>query len=204
MLSPEISGELAVEIRDAISNPEGHSINPQKKRLFERHQLLVETRDHIERPNSGEISAFYVPRRNFFLGKAMTYSGMYPDGVIRLVKNGRARFPAKSVHEQIEITGRVSWLSHDLYHYSNPTLERYMGGAQKYTTLLSKEIVAENKGMIPLFFTYGIIKPAQTFVNLYIMHKGVLDGFHGFVFCLFSSLHYPVAFWKYCMKILNP
>jgi glycosyltransferase involved in cell wall biosynthesis len=200
----EVSKELANEIKQIIDNQDNHHLSEGKSVLFHRHQEIVETRDHIKRPTDGPVNAYYLARKNYFLGKAMTYAGMYPDGVIRLVRKGKAFFPAKSVHEQIQIEGRVSWLASDLYHYSNPTLERYLTGAGKYTNLLAKEIVKEKNNNWVLFLKYCLTKPVQTFITLFFRHKGMLDGIHGFLFCLFSSLHYPVAFVKYLNSSMNP
>ena len=38
------------------------------------------------------------------------------------------------------------------------------------------------------------------FLSRYLRHKGFVDGFAGFVFALFSGLHFPVAFIKYWEK----
>lgn len=189
--------ELAAEIRTVITLSdrviEKRPRDQKKQRLFERHQKLIEHRDGKIGGKIGEIAAFFIPRRNYFLGKPMTYAGMYPDGVIRLVKRGITRFPQGSVHEQIQVDGKVSWLTNDLVHYSNPTLGRYIAGADKYTDLLASRI--KGRG----FFTmcsYVFLLPLFTFLNLYVRHKGILDGFRGFLFSFFSALHYPVAYIK--------
>ena len=100
-------------------------------------------------------------------------------------------------HEQIEIKGRVGWLYHDLIHYSNPNLEKYLSGASKYTTLLANKIRTEKKNIVVIALQYLLINPIFIFFNLYLRHKGFLDGWRGFLFSLFSALHHPVAFFKY-------
>lgn len=197
-----VTPELAREIKGIVvmNNVEldNYTIDQTKKTLFLRHQKLIEERDGSIGSPDGSIVAFFVPRRNYFLGKSMKYGGMYPDGVIRLVKRGFARFPSKSVHEQIEISGRVSWLNYDLIHQSNPTFSKYFKGAGAYTTLqaqaLQKNKTPKN---IVGFIHYFFIKPTQTFVDIFFRHKGFLDGLHGFLFALFSSFHFPIAFYKY-------
>lgn len=54
--------------------------------------------------NQFQPIAFWLPRFNFFLGKPLKKGGQYPDYTIRLYRNGVARFPCKSVHEQVEIS----------------------------------------------------------------------------------------------------
>jgi glycosyltransferase involved in cell wall biosynthesis len=47
--------------------------------------------------------AYWLPRLNFFLGKPLKKGGQYPDYTLRLYRKGVAKFPCKSVHEQVEI-----------------------------------------------------------------------------------------------------
>lgn len=198
----KVSQELASEIRNVIGMSskqiDERFIDPQKKRLFDRHQEEVEKRDGPVGKSEGEIVAFFVPRLNNFLGKYLRHAGTYPDGVIRLVKKGKAWFPAKSVHEQIAVDGRSAWLTHDLLHESNPTLKKYLSGADKYTNLLADSFRSQKVGINPYAaLRYCVVKPAAHFVFLALWHKGILDGIHGLLFSLFSALHFPIAYWKY-------
>lgn len=198
-----VSRELADEIYSVtrMRNTEilSRRIDPGKMKLFMKHQKLLESRDGAYGNNNhAEVAAFFVPRRNFFFGQPMTYAGLYPDGVIRLVRKGRATFPAQSVHEQIRIDGRVSWLENDLLHYSNPTWSRYWLGASRYTDLLASEIgKLGRKGQRLLWLDYCFIRPVRVFWSLFFRHKGFLDGVSGLLFSLLSAVHFPIAFFKY-------
>ena len=143
-------------------------------------------------------NGFYIPRKNYFWGKFMTKGGQYPDYVIRLVKRGFTSFPCKSVHEQVSVDGNVGYLINPLLHYSYRTKEDYWRKADAYTTLTALEL-KQNK--IPKNFIsniqYFFIKPIRTFFSLFVRHKGFLDGWRGFVFALWSALHYPIAYKKY-------
>lgn len=197
VVPPELAAEIRTVISLADQDIEKRPRDRKKQRLFERHQKLIEHRDGKIGDVFGEVAAFFIPRRNYFLGKPMTYAGMYPDGVIRLVKRGKARFPQESVHEQIQVDGKVSWLTNDLLHFSNPTLGKYIAGADKYTDLMAGKIRGST---FISAFSYFFLLPVSTFVSLFIRHKGILDGFHGFLFSIFSALHYPVAYGKFIRK----
>lgn len=197
VVTPQLAKEIKLIIVMTDKEIADRVVNPKLKELFNRHQSIIEKRDGKIGDDTGSFTAFFVARKNYFLGKILTYAGTYPDGVIRLIKNGFAKFPAKSVHEQIQIKGHVDWLYHDLLHYSNPTLSKYFSGADKYTSLLANELKNQKKNWLTGFLQYFLIKPFITFINLYLRHKGLLDGWYGFLFCFFSSLHYPVAFVKY-------
>ncbi|WKZ26002.1 MAG: glycosyltransferase family 2 protein [bacterium] len=192
-----VTRELSKEILDIVNNRPTTNSSPQNK-LFIKHQQLIEERDGKIGKDTGEVVGYFVPRRNMFLGKPLIHAGVYPDGVIRLVKNGYAKFPCKSVHEQIELNGRVGWLNESLLHYDSPTLKRYFARLNRYTDLQKNELVREkvNKGLSG-FTNYVFFKPTYTFLNLYFRHKGILDGTNGFLWSLFSSWHFPIAYFKY-------
>src|SRR3990167_10027943 len=86
----EVSPQLAEDIRRVITSPTPPVVQPAgtTQKLFARHQQLIEKRDgqfyHAGQP----IAGYFIPRKNMFLGRGMRYAGMYPDGVIRLVKKG--------------------------------------------------------------------------------------------------------------------
>jgi glycosyltransferase involved in cell wall biosynthesis len=197
----EVTKELGEEIKKvlklSLKDLRKREIDPRKRKLFLKHQRLVEERDGRVGQEKGEIVAFWVPRKNLFMGRYLMHGGAYPDGVIRLVKNGKAKFPCKSVHEQIEIKGRTGWLEDSLIHYNYPTFSRYLTLADRYTSLTSGEFMEKKLGFNLLnHLKYLFLKPIQIFLSLYFRHKGFLDGFPGFVWALFSGFHYPLAYIK--------
>jgi len=72
-----------------------------------------------------DFNGYYIPRRNYFWGHAMTKGGLYPDYVVRLVRKNKAHFPCKSVHEQIAVEGNVGYLQSPLDHLSYRTSKDY-------------------------------------------------------------------------------
>ena len=204
-----VAPELAKEIKELVEyssdgGPQGLlgggflRGGDSKLKLFQRHQKLIEQRDGPIGKKTGEIVAFFIPRVNYFLGKPLIHAGVYPDGVIRLIKKGKARFPQKSVHEQIQIDGEVSWLFNDLEHHDSPTLKRYFVRMNRYTDLHAKELELNKVTKNPISFVYySFYKPLITFLNLFIRHKGILDGVNGFLWSFFSAMHFPIAYFKY-------
>jgi len=186
-----VTKKLAEEIKTIVSLSEKEIERYQKtlsnKSLFQKHQKIVEKRDGKIGKSKGEYAGFFVPRLNYFLGKYLRHGGVYPDGVIRLVKNGRASFPCKSVHEQIVINGRVGWLQNDLTHWSNPTFKKYLEKNSQYIDLITTEFEKARLGKNPIqLLNYFLIKPAHWFFLTLFRHKGILDGYQGVVFSFFS------------------
>lgn len=203
-----VTVELAKEIKKVINmgneELENLSTERRKNKLFMRHQSLIEQRDGPIGVKTGEIAAFFIPRVNYFLNKSLIHAGVYPDGVIRLIKRGKAHFPQKSVHEQISIDGEVAWLENPLEHHDSPTLKRYFNRLNRYTDLQANELNEKKTPKNFLFFIhYSLFKPLFVFLTLYFRHKGFLDGARGFLWSLFSAMHFPIAYFKYLTKNYN-
>jgi glycosyltransferase involved in cell wall biosynthesis len=159
-----------------------------------------ELRDEIIKVISGTSfkDAYYIPRKNYFIGHWLSKGGQYPDYVIRFFRNGKGSFPSKSVHEQIAIDGSVGYLTNPLLHYTSRTFADYWRKADVYTTLTAGELAKKHVGKNAAnFVRYMIILPAWTFVRLYVRHKGFVDGIWGFLFALYSGCHHAIAYWKY-------
>lgn len=199
-----VTPKLAEEIRKVITMTDDEIAKYQSTlknhRLFLRHQKLIEERDgaFIE---EGEYAGFFIPRLNYFLGKYLRYGGVYPDGVIRLVRKGRAYFPAKSVHEMIKVNGKVGWLENDLIHMSDPTFKRYLQRNSYYIDLIVQDMNGEKLGKNPRqFIIYVIVKPVWWFLLTLVRHKGLLDGWRGILFSFFSALRFPRAYVRYLIR----
>lgn len=148
-------------------------------------------------PQEVDFAAYYVPRKNFFLGQWMKKTAQYPDPVIRFFKKGKAYLPCKSVHEQMQVKGNVGHLNSHLLHYPYPSFSEYLKKSNRYTTLDAQAMI--NKEMKPSFWNFfkAYLKAEKTFWTLYLRHKGFMDGFPGFVFSAYSGLHHITAYIKF-------
>jgi len=154
--------------------------------------------DEIKLALTQPFAAFYVPRKNYFLGRWLTKGGQYPDYVIRLFRRGKAIFPQRSVHEQLQVDGRVRYLKQPLLHYTAPTFSRYLTNANRYTSLTATNLSAQNVKLNQFnLLNYLLVKPVATFASLFFRHKGFVDSMPGFIFAFFSGLHWPIAYLKY-------
>lgn len=141
---------------------------------------------------------YWLPRKNFFLGRYLTKGGQYPDYTLRLYRRGKGRLPCKSVHEQAVVAGSVGYLKQPLLHLADPTFSRYLGRFDRYTGLIADELgEAKVKLNFTHFVSYFFCKPVGWFLMSFLRHRGYVDGFPGFVFSFFSALRFPVAYIKY-------
>lgn len=142
-------------------------------------------------------AAYWLPRNNYFLGGILKHAGQYPDPIIRLFQRGKAKLPAKDVHEQMVVDGSLGWLKNDYDHHGTPTFKRYLLREDRYSSLQAAHL-KENGIRINVLNTinYLLLKPFFTFINLYIRYRGLLDGFPGFIFSLYSGLHHAFSYMK--------
>lgn len=158
------------------------------------HVINSSTTTHKSQP----VNGYWIPRRNFFLGRFLKKGGQYPDYTLRLYRRNKGRLPCKSVHEQAQVDGKTSYLKNPLLHYPYPDFSHYLDHFNLYTTIAADELKEKNVSFsFYNFILYFIIKPKFWFVLTFLRHKGYIDGFSGFVFSLFSALRFPVSFVKY-------
>ncbi len=227
-----VTPELACEIRKItqITNEEITKYQERlgDKKLFHRHQELVQ---HLVIPAEAGIqskitdsknenisldpslrrddtySAFFIPRLNYFLGGYLRHGGVYPDGVIRLIRRGKAYLPCKDVHELMTVQGKTGWLANPLIHKDSPTFVRYLERNSRYIDRLVEELrvehrtsnvehIKKNIDFIQMI-DWIIVKPISTFFSLLIRHKGILDGWRGVVWAFFSSIRFARAYVRY-------
>lgn len=152
-------------------------------------------------PLSKEINGYWIPRKNWFLGRFLKKGGQYPDFTLRLYKRGKGHLPCKSVHEQAKVEGKVAYLENDLIHLADPNFERYLTRFNRYTSLIAEEMVEKKVALNFLsVINYLFLKPTFWFLWTYFRHKGYQDGPPGFIFSSFSSFRYIVAYIKYWEK----
>lgn len=151
--------------------------------------------------NNPVENGFWIPRSNYFLGRFLKKGGAYPDYTLRLYRRGKGNLPAEDVHEQAEVEGAVGYLKNNLLHYSNRTFGEYIDKRfNRYTDLMAKKI---DGGVFSYLIWKPLFDPMQGFLVIYFRHLGLLDGFPGFIWALFSALHFPMAYFKSLEKKLK-
>jgi glycosyltransferase involved in cell wall biosynthesis len=161
-------------------------------------ELTKEIKEMIE---DEDYNGYWIPRKNFFLGRFLMKGGQYPDYTLRLYRRDKGKLPQKDVHEQAEVEGKVGHLHHPMEHYPYENFSNYLFKWKRYNSIFADQINEEKKNKnLPLriwmFFDYIIVKPIFWFLLTYIRHKGIMDSWQGFTFSLFSALRFPASYLK--------
>jgi glycosyltransferase involved in cell wall biosynthesis len=137
-------------------------------------------------------SGFWIPRKNFFLGRWIKHGGFYPDPKLRLVRRGAGRFVEYGAHPTMKVSGQTGRLSHALLHNAYPTLRGYIDHMNSYSSMGAQ--VAAAKGHRSFSAVNIVIRPLLTFIYNYCLRLGFLDGREGLLLHLYHSAYVS---WKY-------
>lgn len=199
-VTPMLQEEIKKVVRMETAELETYQKNLKEAILFERHRRLAQPLAASE-VGTGGYNAFFIPRLNYFLGTYLRHGGVYPDGAIRLIRRGKARLPCKDVHELMEVEGKTGWLANPLQHIDSPDFKRYLARNSRYIDRMAEDMKKLNtKKDLFNFVDYMFLKPVSWFFMTTFRHKGILDGWQGIVFSLFSALRYPRAYARYVSR----
>ena len=140
--------------------------------------------------------AFWITRRNYFLGRWLEHGGYYPDRKLRLFARGSARFDeSRAVHEDAQTNRRTAIIKVGaLLHHSYPTLSDYIEHMNRYSSLGAEMVVAEANRKVRFSVIDIVLRPLATFVYNYFFRLGFLDGREGLLLHLYHAVYVS---WKY-------
>jgi glycosyltransferase involved in cell wall biosynthesis len=146
--------------------------------------------------------AYYIRRRNLFLGRWIKHGGFYPDPKLRLFRRTAAdatatpQFENRPVHETIAFDGKTATLDYDMIHHAYPTLENYIEHMNRYSTLGSELLLSAGKTSRswPAFVCNVVLIPKLAFLWNYVFRLGFLDGREGLLLHFYQAAY---TSWKY-------
>ena len=155
--------------------------------------LKEEIQQVISNPDK-ETDVYKINRKSFFINKFIKHCGWYPDYGIRLFKKQAGiKFTDVRVHEKILYNGKSGKLKNEIIHYTDLTFEHYISKLNSYTTSSALDLHEKGKKSS---LSDIIFRPVFTFIKMYFLKLGVLDGYMGLVLCTLSSAHVFVKYSK--------
>lgn len=132
-----------------------------------------------------KFTAYWIKRKNYFLGKKINFSGWQNDKVVRFFNKNFHKYENKMVHAEIEKKTQFGVLSSKIIHHTSTDINIYSKKIRRYAKYASIEHINENK-KINWFHLY--IKPFHKFIYNFIFRGGFLDGKNGFIICYYKFL----------------
>ena len=129
---------------------------------------------------------YRIARRNIMWGRFIRHGRLYPDWQLRLFRRGRGRFVDRAVHESILVDGKVGRLVAPLLHQSYRDVSDFIRRADRYSTLAAEEWARTAR---PFRATRLVTAPFARFVSMYVLHRGFLDGWRGFLLAVLYAYY---------------
>ena len=140
---------------------------------------------------------YFVPRRNYFMGRWIRHSGWYPDyRQPQLFRRGALSYREEAVHEGfVRHTDRApGYLANAIWQFPFANLAQIQQKAMRYSTLGAARMASEGRGGgMGRALTHGL----WAFVQHYVLKRGFLDGWPGFVIALGN---FEGTFYKYAKR----
>jgi len=131
---------------------------------------------------------YRVARRNYVGDIWIRHGGWYPDYTVRLFRRDRGRFAERSVHEAVEVEGRVATLREPLEHRACRDFEEFARRQERYAQLAAAEMAQHGRRATALDVW---LRPAYTFIRSYLLRGGFLDGTNGWkLACIYTRYTY--------------
>ena len=149
-------------------------------------------RDEISRVmESPKADGYAIPRLVYYINRWIYHCGWYPARKVRLFRRGKGRWGGENPHDRIMLDGLCEKLDGDLYHLSFDNVSDHLKTINSFTDIAADERVAKSKkaGLFSI-----AARPAATFVKMYFLKLGFLDGVPGLIVSGLSSYH---VFCKY-------
>ena len=153
-----------------------------------------ELRDEIRSllASGPQADAYFVPRRNYFLGRWIRHCGWYPDyRQPQLFRKGRLRYREELVHEGFDLDGRIGYLKEAALQYPFRDIDHYLAKQDRYADLMARRMVEQGRRFHPHQL---VTHPCFTFLKMYLGRAGVLEGMPGLIL---SGLYAYYTFIKY-------
>lgn len=138
-----------------------------------------------------QADAYRMARKTFYVYRWLNHC-WYPDVKTRLFNRNTAKWGGVNPHDRVDVEGRnIVTLQGDIQHYSFNSISEHLRTLDNFTEIGAREIIKRNKPVSIISpWTHGL----WTFLRLYFLKRGFMDGYAGLVVSVFSGMH---AFVKY-------
>lgn len=162
------------------------SLDCDERLTDELKNSILEIKDNLE-----AADAYRMARKTFYVYRWLNHC-WYPDYKTRLFNRNSAHWAGINPHDHVEVNGNnITILNGDLLHFSFNSISEHIRTIDLFTEIGAEEIIKRNKSVNILCpWTHGL----WTFLKLYLLKRGFMDGYAGLVVAVLSGMH---AFVKY-------
>jgi glycosyltransferase involved in cell wall biosynthesis len=145
--------------------------------------LQAQIREVVDRDDSS-LAGYWMPRRNYILGRWVRTMGMYPGSQLRLVRQGAGRFSETDHHLPMAVEGQVGYLSGDLIHLSDSRVSDIIVKRTRYAEFAAEQMYQRG---VPFSRSRLVSEPLRSFATQYLVLGGCLEGLPGLIYAALSA-----------------
>jgi glycosyltransferase involved in cell wall biosynthesis len=130
--------------------------------------------------NGFPAQGYTMNRRSWYCDSWIYHGSWYPDTKLRLAQRSKVNWEGINPHDKLEIehNASIAHLHGDLLHFTYYTIDEHVIQGNRFSTISAKAYFEQGKKSSILKL---LLNPAWAFVSSYIIKRGFLDGFNGFV-----------------------
>jgi len=143
--------------------------------------------------DGARADGFRLLRVNHFMGRRIRHGGWDDDYIWRFFRKGKGGPRQREVHPGIVIDGKVGALDGAMLHFPYPDLEDYFSKFNRYTSAAARDRLKSGRRVR---WTDRFLAPPFRFLKGYLLQRGFLDGYPGFVLACLASMYVYVRYVK--------
>lgn len=135
---------------------------------------------------SCDASGFSFPRLSWYLNRWIRHGGWFPDRKVRMVRRGFGRWVGDSLHERLEVSGKVAPLTNTIQHF----VYRDIFDQIRTINSFSSTFASTKRSRFPgLYLVLGLFHAVAKFLECAIWKLGLLDGAAGLIIAVNSAFY---------------
>jgi glycosyltransferase involved in cell wall biosynthesis len=181
-------------------------------------ELASEIQRELANP---QADGYFINRRFMFLGKWIRHCGYYPSWNLRLFRHAKGRYEElqaedtgsgdNEVHEHVVLKGTADYLKCDMSHFAYPDIHVWVEKHNRYSNW-EASVEVSNKRLTGTAGSIGKnlasrrrlrtlsrrlpFRPTLRFLYSYVLKRGFLDGYEGYVFCRLLAIYEALSMFK--------
>ena len=168
------------------------SLDCDERLSEELQQSILKIKDELD-----HADAYRMPRKTFYIYRWLNYC-WYPDLKTRLFNRNTSHWGGTNPHDHIITQGNNTVrLKGDIYHYSFDSISDHLKTIDSFTEIGADELVRKNN---PVTILSPLTHASWTFLKLYVIKRGFLDGFAGLIVSVLSYMHVFIKYSKAYIK----
>lgn len=134
-----------------------------------------------------KYDGYEMNRLTNYCGAWIRHCSWYPDRKIRLFDIRKGRWTGVNPHDRYALNDSIApvgYLHGDILHYSYYSISGHVKQVDYFTEISARVLFEQGR---KASFMRLLASPLLRFVRDYVIKRGFLDGYYGFIVCMISS-----------------